>query len=40
MFSKIFVDDPITNELIQDVINTYNDIILDEYYLKMITTYL
>jgi len=33
MFSKIFVDDPITNELIQDVINTYNDIILDEYYL-------
>jgi hypothetical protein len=33
MFSKIFDDDPITNELIQDVINTYNDVILDEYYL-------
>ena len=33
MFSKIFVDDPITNELIQDVINAYNDVILDEYYL-------
>lgn len=33
MFSKIFVDDPITNELIQDVIDAYNDVILDEYYL-------
>lgn len=33
MFSKIFVDDPITNELIQDVINAYDDIILDEYYI-------
>lgn len=33
MLSKIFDDDPITNELIQDVINTYNDVILDEYYL-------
>ncbi len=32
MFSKIFDDDPITNELIQDIINTYNDIILDIYY--------
>ncbi len=33
MFSKIFDDDPITNELIQDVIDAYNDVILDEYYL-------
>lgn len=31
--SKLTDDDPITNELIQDVINTYNDVILDEYYL-------
>lgn len=33
MLSKIFDDDPITNELIQDVIDAYNDVILDEYYL-------
>ena len=33
MFSKITDDDPITNELIQDVIDAYNDVILDEYYL-------
>jgi hypothetical protein len=33
MFSKIFDDDLITNELIQDVIDAYNDLILDEYYL-------
>lgn len=33
MFSKIFDDDPITNELIQYIVNTYNDVILDEYYL-------
>jgi hypothetical protein len=32
MFSKILDDDPITNEVIQDIINTYNDIILDIYY--------
>jgi hypothetical protein len=32
MFSKIFDDDPITNKVIQDIINTYNDIILDIYY--------
>ena len=31
--SKITDDDPITNELIQDVIDAYNDVILDEYYL-------
>ena len=33
MFSKIFDNDPITNKLIQDVIDAYNDIILDEYYI-------
>jgi len=33
MLSKIFDDDPITNELIQDVIDAYNDVILYEYYL-------
>ena len=31
--SKLTDDDPITNELIQDVINAYDDIILDEYYI-------
>jgi len=34
MLSKITDNDPITNELIQyDVIDAYNDVILDEYYL-------
>ncbi len=32
MFSKIFHDDPIMNELIQDIINTYDNVILDVYY--------
>tara|TARA_B100001778_G_scaffold74576_1_gene59775 strand:- start:16384 stop:16716 length:333 start_codon:yes stop_codon:yes gene_type:complete len=32
LFSKLTDDDPITNEIIQDIINTYNDIILDIYY--------
>tara|TARA_B000000477_G_scaffold16292_1_gene13860 strand:- start:663 stop:995 length:333 start_codon:yes stop_codon:yes gene_type:complete len=32
LFSKLTDDDPIINELIQDIINTYNDIILDIYY--------
>ena len=32
LFSKLTDDDPITNEVIQDIINTYNDIILDIYY--------
>lgn len=33
MISKITDDDPITNKLCQDIINTYNEVILDEYYL-------
>lgn len=33
MFSKITDDDPITNELIQNLINTYDDVILDVYYI-------
>jgi hypothetical protein len=32
LFSKLTDDDPITNKIIQDIINTYNDIILDVYY--------
>jgi len=33
LISKLTDDDPITNELIQDVIDAYNDVILYEYYL-------
>ena len=33
IISKIFDNDPITNKLIQDVIDAYNDVILEEYYI-------
>lgn len=33
LISKLTNDDPITNELIQNVINAYDDVILDEYYI-------